>query len=718
MARRARELTPEQMQVKALSESAEKRFQQRKAWFTMELGRQEANRYQMAIDEDYYDSIQWTEQEAAAIRRRGQNPVVYNECKPTVDWLIGTERRMRRDFRVIARGNDSKEAADDAQVKTQLLKYLDDVNRTKFERSEAAKEQFVAGVGWLEVGVRADPEDEPIYQRHESWRNILHDSLGTKPDLSDSRYLFRFKEVDLDIAVAWFPEKAAELERAALAGDEDTMTGTWAGGYPISGFGSSPGIPRKYVSFDPSSWSFNPRKRVLLIECWSYEATRSTTGQGPRTHDPIKMRMHISIMTEFDTIIESESPYKHNRYPFIPLWCYRRKRDNQPYGVLRAIRGPQDSLNKRMSKAQFLLSVNQLRMEAGAIDDEEMTLEEIREEQAAPDGVLIFADGALSGKKVQVREHMDIAQGHLALADRDTMAIRSGSGVTGESRGMDGGSQSGRAVIAKQEQGSMVTTEIFDNQLLGHQLEGELVLSLIEQYYTEPKVFSITGERFKVDYFRINQPDPLTGKILNPVTQNKATFIIGEQPWKQALAMAAFEQTMQMLGQLATAAPQVVVAVLDLVFEWADVPNKHQFLQRIREATGQRDPDTDPSPEEQKAMADKKALADRQQALQMEQLEGLVKKTLAEGDKAATAAIVARLDGMLKAVEAGQALALVPGAAAGADELLRSAGMPDLNAPQVIDMATPPQLPPPEMASPGAAIPDQSMQGAQQGEIQ
>lgn len=720
MARRSpRELTPEQKQVEALAGDAQKRFEQRKSWFCMELRRQEANRYQMAIDEDYYDSIQWTDREAAEVRARGQNPVVYNECKPTCDWLIGTERRMRRDFRVIARGNDSKDAADDAQIKTQLLKYLDDVNRTKFERSSAAKEQFVAGLGWLEVGVRADPEDEPIYQRQESWRNMLHDSLGTKPDLSDSRYLFRFKEVDLDIAIAWFPEKAKELEKAALAADDNNSIGAWAGGYPISGFGSSAGMPRKYVTFEPSSWAFNPRRRVLLIECWSYEVTRQTTGQGPRTHDPVKMRMHVSVMTELDTIVESESPYKHNRYPFVPLWCYRRARDGQPYGVLRSIRGPQDSLNKRMSKAQFLLSVNQIRMENDALDDSEdgMDIEDLREEQAAPDGVLVFAKGALSQGKVQIREHMDLAQGHLALADRDMNAIRSGSGVSSESRGMDGGSQSGRAVIAKQEQGSMVTTEIFDNQLFAHQLEGELVISLTEQYYTEPKVFSITGERFKVDYFRINQPDPLTGKKLNDVTQHKASFIIGEQPWKQALAMAAFEQTMEMMGQLATAAPQVVVAILDLVFEWADVPNKHQFLQRIREATGQRDPDKDPTPEEQQAMQNKKALQDKQMDLQMQQLEGAVAKILAEGDKAKTAAIVARLDGMQKAVMAGQTLAQMPAAAAGADELLRSAGMPDLNAPgDVIDMQpAQPQLPPPELAAPGAAMPAPPMQGAQPG---
>lgn len=703
-ARRKTALTEEQAKQQKLANDARERFNQRKSWFVMELRRQEANRYQMALDEDYYDNEQWTQAEAAAIRARGQNPVVHNEIKPTCDWLIGTERRMRRDFRVIARGNNSPDAANDADIKTQLLKYLDDVNRTPFERSEAAKEQFCAGLGWLEIGIRREGSEEPIYQRYESWRNILHDSLA-RPDLTDARYLFRFREVDLDIAIGWFNNKASELQKAAMAGD-DEGTGPWSGGYPISGYGGTVGMDRKFVSFDPSSWAFNPRRRVLLIECWSREMDPET-GQ---------MRMRLSIMTEFDTIEEEWSPYNHERFPFVPLWCYRRKKDGQPYGVIRALRGPQDSLNKRMSKAEFLLSVNQLRLDSDAIDEEVMTLDEIREENAAPDGTLVFAKGAIAGNKVQTREHLDIAQGHLVMADRNAASIRSVSGVTQESRGMDGGSQSGRAVIAKQEQGSMVTTEIFDNQLMGHQLEGEICISLIEQYYTDHKIFSITGERYKIDYFEINQMDP-SGKKLNDVTRFKATFIIGDQPWKQALAQAAFEQTLNMMGQLATVAPNVVLAILDLVFEWADVPNKQQMLQRIRQATGQRDPDKDPTPEEQAAMAQQAELQKMQQDLEMASLRAQVKKAIADGDLAEAKVLSTRVDTMLKSIQGGQSLASFPAAAASADQILVSVGFQDMAGQPVLDgQPDQPAAPAPVQPNPaaqGAARPVVSMQEAQ-----
>ncbi|HZJ96206.1 MAG TPA: hypothetical protein VFD12_00065, partial [Oligella sp.] len=46
--------------------------------YRRELERQYENRMEQAIDEDYYDSIQWSEEDAQVLRERGQAPMVYN----------------------------------------------------------------------------------------------------------------------------------------------------------------------------------------------------------------------------------------------------------------------------------------------------------------------------------------------------------------------------------------------------------------------------------------------------------------------------------------------------------------------------------------------------------------------------------------------------------------------------------------------------------------
>ena len=696
-------------------------FAKLKSWFEMEHQRQQVNRYQMALDCEYYDGIQWRPDEAAAIRRRGQNPIVFNEVKPTIDWLIGTERRTRRDFKVLARNNQAKDAENDAQVKTKLLKYLEDVNRSPFNRSQSFDDSMKAGLGFIEIGITSDPEDEPVFHRHESWVNCLHDSIGTtKPDLSDSRYFFRFKEVDLDVAQAYFPEKAEELQRAATFGDTSAFGGPgddeWAGAWPTGELSTTDGTPLRWITHNFEA--LNPRQRVSLVECWYRVPTREKTNIGGTSQDRTRMTMRVAVFTKHDLLIDAPSPYKHNRFPFVPVWAYRRKADGMPYGPIRNIRGPQDDLNKRMSKAQFLLSINQMRIEKGAIDKETMDVEELREEMAAPDGVAIFQDGALSGSKVQVREHGDIAQGHLALADRDSAAIRSVSGVTMEQRGQSSNGQSGKAILAKQDQGQMVTAELFDNLLLAHQLEGELTLSLIEQFYTEEKTFSVTGERFALDYTTINQADPVTGEKVNDVTRHKAAFVIGEAPWRQALAEAAFESAMQMLGQLAPVAPQVVTAIIDLVFEWSDLPNKQTILQRIRQVTGMADPDEGETPEMQAQKAQQAQMQQAQFEAQMAGLQADIREAQARGEKLDAEAMAKRLESLYMAAQGAQVIAANPLITPVADELLKSAGFVDAQGAGVIDpgvapaQAEPlPTEPPPELMQADGALAG-SMQGS------
>jgi hypothetical protein len=694
-----------------------KRFERYKAWFNMEWQRQEVNRYQMSVDEDYYDSIQWTQDEARAVQARGQAPVVHNECKPMVDFMLGTERRMRRDFKVLARINKSKDAANDADIKTQLLKYLDDVNRAPFERSQVADDQLKAGLGWIAVGVTDDPEQELIFKSHVSWRYMLHDSISGQRNPDKWRYTFRFHEVDLDVAQAYFPQKAEALERASNAGMEGDADHGWGGIFPSMGLIGRANESLKYMNYNADTWINNPRKRVLLIECWCYEPTTEKTSDSGGISGRVRMRMHVSIMTKLEMIVSAESPYKHNKCMYIPQWCYRRKADGLPYGVIRAVRGPQDDLNKRMSKALFEASSRQIRAEKSAIADDVMDIEQIREEENSPDGVSLYADGALSGGKVQSVDRKSDAAAQLQLAELDRQTIR--TLVPMETRGADSNVIAAKGIIAKQQASSMLTAEPFDNMLETHQREGELTISLVEQYYTAEKTFSVTGERFKLDYYTINQADPANpGRKLNDVTAHKAQFVIGDAPWHQTIAQAAFESAMEMLGHLAPVAPQVVVSIIDLVFEWSDLPNKQTILQRIRQATGMSDPDEGDTPEQVQKRQQQARLAQAQFAAELAMLQAQVKEAQAKGIKLDAEAMAKRLETVYMSAQAAQVALGTPGAMVVADQLLESVGFTDMSGQGTGAVVPEAAMEPaqPALPAPGAPIPEpQQADGAMQG---
>lgn len=659
--------------------SAQERHEQRKAWFVAEAAKQGPNRARMAKCEAAYDSEQWSREDAADVEARGQNPVVYNEIKPAIDWMIGTERRSRVDFYVVAQ-DDGPEAEDDATNKTKLLKYLDDVNRAGFERSYAAEDMFKAGVGWLEVGLRGDRSGVPIFVGAESWRNILWDSNDRRRDLSNARYLFRIKIVDYDVALAIFPDRKAELERCVQEGDELSVFTSW-----MSGSGLISGLDAFGANSDEIDFItpkpvglFNPRKRIMLLECWSREPQRrapSEDGLG----DPVQFKMRVSIMTEHDTLIEAWSPFNHDQFPFIPLWAYINRRTGLPYSPILPMLGPQEALNHRMSKALMEASSNQLMIEDDAIGPV-MDIEEIRAELNAPDGMPVFKSGALSGNRIRERPTAGAATQQLMLAERDITHMRSMSGVTGENRGEQTNATSGKAVIAKQEQGSLLTAELFDNLLLGRQMEGELTLSMAEQFVKAPMTIRVAGDGRKVERMRINEPQA-DGTYLNDITARRAHFTVGEQSWKQSYAESAFASLMEVLTQLAAAAPQVVVNLLDVVFDMhPNLPRKKALMDRIRAVNGQQDPDGKLTPEQQQAMADNEAKAKAQYDATMVQLQADIKEAVAKGVKLEADAMKARLEALYISAQAAQTLTQIPAATPVADELLRSAGFKDAGA--------------------------------------
>src|SRR5208337_2085781 len=84
------------------------------------------------------------------------------------------------------------------------------ISKGAYARSQAFAEAALAGMGWLETGARKT--DEPLFLRHERWRNMWYDHLSTAIDYKDMRYVWREKWTDLDIAQAMFPNHSDSLE--------------------------------------------------------------------------------------------------------------------------------------------------------------------------------------------------------------------------------------------------------------------------------------------------------------------------------------------------------------------------------------------------------------------------------------------------------------------------------------------------------------------------
>ncbi|AEF91049.1 hypothetical protein DelCs14_4066 [Delftia sp. Cs1-4] len=607
------------------------------SWYYREREIQAENRLQMSIDADYYDGDQWDPADAATLEGRGQVPLVFNEVAVMCDWLIGTERRARVDWSVLPRTEEGVQMAD---IKTKVLKYVSDVNRTGFNRSRAFEDTIKVGVGWLDDGVRNDPTKDIIYSKYEDWRNVLWDSMAMENDLSDARYIFRTRWVDEDVAITMYPARRDVLQRAVEQGQEHSAQQWAEDAFHYQGHSSSQysrgGLASGYGDADDEQ-----RRRVRLIECqfrmpasvrvvtegpfkgafvepWDQALMEAIGQAGGAIVDRVVMRMHVAVFTEGHLLALGPMPMRHNSFSLTPIWCYRRGRDRMPYGVVRRVRDLQMDLNKRASKALFLLSTNQIFAEKGAFDD----INEAREEINQPDGVVIYR----AGRKFEVHRDSEMASGQMQMMNLDTQAIQKSAGIGSENLGRQTNASSGIAIKARQMQGSVVTTQPFDNHRLAVQIQGEKQLSLIEQWYTEEKVIRLSGHKGRLDWVRINlpelQPDGSV-RYLNDITASLADFIVSEQDYAGTLRQVMFESLSQMAGRMP---PEAALRLLTIAMDYSDLPNREQIADEMRKLTGERDPAKPLTPEEQQQM--QQQMQAQAEALQMQQ-EG-ARQALAE----------------------------------------------------------------------------------------
>jgi hypothetical protein len=659
-------------------------------WWTEARDQHADSRREQLIDADYYDSIQWRAEDAQVLLERGQAPLTFPIIKQMVDWVIGTERRTRIDWDVLPRADQD---VDIAAVKKDVLKWISDVNGAGWERSAQFADAAKVGIGWTEECYNNDKSEEAITVRHQDWKGMWWDPYSRSNVMRDCRYMTRAKWIDLDYAIAMWPDRAAELDKHAI----DTLDS------PMESLIMESSVPQMFFGAPApfssdrtaNSGSFNlygsssmfrrARKRVLCLETWFKRAVNTPLVLGDSASDlnglpfdPKNAVMQDALSTGVVSLVDSvteemwfalwtpgtllrlnKSPYKHKRFPFTPTWAYRRHRDGMPYGLIRPARDAQDEYNKRRSKILFDLSTTRVIYETGAMEeaDEDRNLEEAKR----PDGEIRLAPNGM--EKFKIDRALDAMTGQIAMLAESKGNIYEASGVTRENTGQGASSdQSGRAILAKQQQGSVTTAELFDNFRQAIQESGQKTLSNCEKFLSLPKVVRIAGADGAIKFFSINSPqyNHATGDVTwnNDITDSEADFVIDQTDYRETVRMAMAESLFELIGRMP---PDVGVQMLDMAVDLTDIPNKQALVNRIRQINGQTAPGLENSPE---ALRAQQAADAAKQAQEQTATEAQQAKTRLDNARASAAEATARsttVEGKTQALQtAGMLHALAP----------------------------------------------------------
>lgn len=578
--------------------------------FMWEIREQPAWRAQADRDADYYDSNQLTPELIQKLKDRGQPPLITNIIKPTIDVTLGMEAKTRTDWKV--NPEDDDEAEPDAALALSVkLKHAEIESGADRACSDAYAAEMKAGLGWVEVADDDDPLRPPYRCRYIHRREIFWDWRAQEPDLSDARYLVRRRWTDLELAVAAFP-KQAELLRMAINGWHSFDPFLEQNSDLVNGFNAE-----RDTTFYSTDWRDFLRDRVCLYEIWyrkmvSGHIIRLPDGrkieadlQNPRHAKAIlsgavecfpanyrKLRLAWYAGPHF--LADIPTPYPHQHFPYVPFWGYREDLTGVPYGAIRSMVSPQDEVNARKSKQLWLLNSRRVVADSDAVADHNKAAAEV----ARPNAYIILDKSRKPTSNFTIQDNGELAPAqHQALIE-SKLEIAQASGIHQPMQGQASSATSGLAINSLIEQGVTTLAEINDNQRFARRQVGTLLFELMRRDLAGRQVKVAVGNGARRRIIVLNQPvvDEKTGepRIKNNVAKMRASIVLDDMPSTPTFRQQVAAQLMEMVKGLP---PELQAAVLDLVIEASDLPNKDDFVERIQKVIGIGGENQQPDPE-------------------------------------------------------------------------------------------------------------------------
>jgi hypothetical protein len=614
------------------------------------------------IAHSYYDGDQLPSSLLEKIRELGLPEVMHNLIAPAIDGVLGMEAKTRTDLLVLADDPDD-EMEQLAEAVNAEFSDVARLSRLDSARSDAYASQIKCGVGFVEVYRNPNPFGSRYKIKNVKRDEVYWDWFSTEPDWSDCRWVIRERWIDIDELSTLVPSKEKVLELAAndFKGFVDTDT---VDGYDpdlVSAWEESNRWTREQTEYLSQN-----RKRIKLQIIYIRNFKRMKVlrfGNGrvvEYKNDSIPHQVALSLGkaqledAQVSEIYESWYAGPHHlgdrkckapngMFPIVPFFGYRKDSNGEPYGLVARAIPAQNEVNLRRIKLTWLLQAKRVIADEDATN---MSRKQLLEEVERADGYIELNPDRRNKKTIseafQVQQDFNVAAQQFTIMQDSMKLIQDTMGVYSAFLGQEGGADSGVAIANLVEQGATTLAEINDNYRNSTQLVGELILGYIMEDMKLHRNRSIT----------INREDKLKRKsvVINEETEEGLTNDIARL--RAHIALAPIQQTTAYKSQLAdrmmqlTAQlpPQVQAAVIDLVAELSDIPNKGEFMERVRNALSIPKDQEDMTPEELQAQQAKQQQEQAQMELAMREMSAKVAKLEAEASKVQATADGQRFD--------------------------------------------------------------------------
>jgi hypothetical protein len=516
-----------------------------------------------------YLGNQWNKADKATLQAQRRPALTINKILPTIDTMVGEQIQQRVDVTFKERRPGLEDLSRQLEM---LFRVIHDENQYRWKETEVVEDALITSRGYFDLrlsfreNMRGEAEITVLNPR-----NVLPDcdAEDYDPDTWNDVIVTKWLS-PLDIELLYNKDDADWLRFNDPAQYSQEFDSVYR---QFESFRANP----QYRSIVPVNREM--RRDIRTIDRQFHQLAKvkvfvdMATGEVrdvPEDWDRNKIayvtdRYHLGVtevmkkrirwrITAGPCVLHDDwSPYSHlSVVPYFPHF-----RRGKTMGAVENLLSAQEYLNKITSQELHVINTTAnsgWKVKQGSLRN--MSLAEL-EQRGATTGLVMELGDVNDAEKIEPNQ---VPTGLDRMSYKAEEYIKSISTVTDNAMGDDREDVSSKAIRAKREVNIVSRARVLDNLDRTRYLLNRNLLDLVQEHYTEPRVYRIVGDEYSEDSqeMTFNQPSENEDSILNDLTLGEYDIVITTSPSKDSLTESEFEQALA-LKQLGVMIPDTVL---------------------------------------------------------------------------------------------------------------------------------------------------------------
>ena len=505
--------------------------------------------------ERFFAGDQWDPLDVAKLAAQKRPALTINKILPTTAAVMGEQIKNRAEISFRPR---SGAPTANATILSKVVKQISDDNQLNWLRSAMFDDGVITSRGFIDMRMDFSRSMQGVVRyTNINPKNVVIDPDGEEMDPDTWSDVFTTKWVTADDIEVMYSKADADILRLrgdssfvngfdSITEDRDRFGDRTTVGYTDLSDNSGVTrairlVDRQYKKLASQKFFVNPKTGDMRPVPDEWDATRVEMLRAQFGFEIIKRmvrRIRWTIIADNVVLHDDWSPYEH--YTIVPFFPYFRR--GTTIGLVENLLGPQELLNKTTSQELHIINSSAnggYKIRQGSITN--MSPEEL-EQRGAETGLVIEVSGDPEKDVVKLTPN-NIPQGLDRLSYKAEEAIKTISNVSDSSVGQDRADVSGKAIQEKKQSGQITLIKPLDNLTRTDFFIARGTLSMVQRYYTEARVLTITHNAVKgeTEDVEINQMSA-EGEVINDLSLGQYDVVVTSVPVKDTLEDSEFDQ--------------------------------------------------------------------------------------------------------------------------------------------------------------------------------